>query len=201
MPKKKKKRTTKKGGKKTLKKLMSAGKKKGYLTYQQVNDILPEDIVSSEEIDEIFTLLGEEDIQIVDKEGAKKLEKEKARQREEDKKGKRPTALPRLPHLEDPVRMYLREMGQISLLSRQEEIRLAEEIENTAEKFKEALYQAKLAKKEILDIANKILRGEVNPEDFLDCEGDIKLKKYYNKLQTLTRRLRATKKRENIPSI
>ena len=115
---------------KTLKHLITLGKEKGYLTYEQVNGILPESVVSSEEIDDIFTALGEADIQIVDSEGAKEIEEDYARQKEEQsKKRKHPDVVERLPHLEDPVRMYLREMGQISLLSRDEEIRLAEEIE------------------------------------------------------------------------
>ena len=130
---------------KTMERLISLGKEKGYLTYEEVNEILPEDVVSSEEIDELFTALGEEDIQIVDSEGAKEIEEEIARQREEDKKGRRPTTLPRLPHLEDPVRMYLREMGQISLLSREDEIRLAEKIENAAERFKEVIFNVNLS--------------------------------------------------------
>jgi len=186
---------------KTMERLISLGKEKGYLTYEEVNEILPEDVVSSEEIDELFTALGEEDIQIVDSEGAKEIEEEIARQREEDKKGRRPTTLPRLPHLEDPVRMYLREMGQISLLSREDEIRLAEKIENAAERFKEVIFNVNLSKKEVLDVANRILRKEVNPEEFLDCIGDIKSAKFYKNLETLTRRLRATKKEEKVPQI
>jgi len=186
---------------KTMERLISLGKEKGYLTYEEVNEILPEDVVSSEEIDELFTALGEEDIQIVDSEGAKEIEEEIARQREEDKKGRRPTTLPRLPHLEDPVRMYLREMGQISLLSREDEIRLAEKIENAAERFKEVIFNVNLSKKEVLDVANRILRKEVNPEEFLDCIGDVKSAKFYKKLETLTRRLRTTKKEERVPQI
>ena len=81
-----KKKKTKKHKNKTLRKLLSLGKEKGYLTYEQINGILPEDVVSSEEIDELFTILGEEDIQIVDSESAKGIEKEAAREKEEDKK-------------------------------------------------------------------------------------------------------------------
>jgi RNA polymerase primary sigma factor len=201
MAKVKAKRTKKRKKNKTLKKLLSLGKEKGYLTYEQVNGILPEDVVSSEEIDELFTVLGEEDIQIVDSENAKEIEKVIAREKEEDKKGKRPTALPRLPHLEDPVRMYLREMGQISLLSREEEIRLAKRIESTAESFKSVAFRAKIAKKEILEVVGKILKREVNPEEFFNCEGDIKTGRFYKKLEVLTRRLRASKEEETIHSI
>ncbi len=196
-----KKRKTKKHKNKTLRKLLSLGKEKGYLTYEQINGILPEDVVSSEEIDELFTILGEEDIQIVDSESAKEIEKEIAREKEEDKKGKRPVALPRLSRLEDPVRMYLREMGQILLLNREEEIRIAKKIESTAEKFKDVVFKTKIAEKEILDVVNRILRKEVNPEEFLDYGGDIKAGKFYKKLETLARKLRATRREENIPSI
>ena len=195
------KKKTKEQRHKTLESLTSLGKEKGYLTYDQVNEILPEDVVSSEEIDEIFTALGDAEIQIVDSEGAKAIEEDIARQKEENKKGKRPSTLPRLPHLEDPVRMYLREMGQISLLSREEEIRLAKEIESSGKSFKEVIFNTCMARKEILELAIKIVKKEANPEEFIDEVPDIKGSRFYRKLQTLTRKLRTTKKQEKIPPI
>ncbi|MCK5305701.1 MAG: RNA polymerase sigma factor RpoD [Candidatus Omnitrophica bacterium] len=186
---------------KTLERLIALGKEKGYLTYDQVNEILPENVVSSEEIDDIFTSLGEVDIQIVDSEGAKEIEEDLARRKEEEKKGKRPVVLSRLSQLEDPVRMYLREMGQISLLSREEEIRLAKEIELSAYKFKMVIFGTMIAKNEVLKLAVKIVKKEVNPEEYFSDLPDVKGNKFYKKIQTLVRRLRATKKEENIAAV
>lgn len=184
---------------KTLKRLIILGKGKGYLTYEQVNEILPESVVSSEEIDDIFTVLGEADIQIVDSEGAKEIEEEYARRKEEQsKKGKHPDVIERLPHLEDPVRMYLREMGQISLLSREEEIRLAEEIEKREGQFKDVVFETRIAKIEILNILEKIVIKEFTPEDYLKEVPELKQVKFTKKIRGIAKRLRIMKKQESI---
>lgn len=196
-----KRKKTKEERHKTLERLLALGKKKGYLTYDEVNEILPEDVVSSEEIDEIFTSLGEADIQIVDSEGAKEIEEEAARQKEEDKKRKRPAALPQLPHLEDPVRMYLREMGQISLLSREEEIKLAKEIELAEKRFRAIIFDTKMAKRQILEFGCKILKKEINPEELINGIPDTKTNRFYKRIRSLVRKCRATKKEEKIPPI
>jgi RNA polymerase primary sigma factor len=181
-----------------LEHLIALGKEKGYLTYDQVNDVLPENVVSSEEIDDLFTSLGEADIQIVDAEGAKEIEKDYARQKEEAKKGKHPDVVERLPHLEDPVRMYLREMGQISLLSREEEIRLAERIEKCEAQFKEVVFRAKIAKTEILSILDDIIKKDTSPEDYLNEVPEFKQARFLKKLKTIAKKLRLTKKQESI---
>ena len=62
--------------KKDIEKIIAIGKQKGYLTYDEVNELLPEDISSSEDIDRIFELLGEEDIRLVENEQAKEIEKQ-----------------------------------------------------------------------------------------------------------------------------
>jgi RNA polymerase primary sigma factor len=184
---------------KALERLMALGKEKGYLTYEQVNSILPEDIISSEEIDDIFTTLGEADIQIVDSEGAKEIEEDYARQKEEEsKKGKHPDVVERLPHLEDPVRMYLREMGQISLLSREEEIRLAEEIEKCEAQFKDIVFETKIAKIEILGVLDKVLDKELAPEDYLNEVPEFKQAKFTKKIRSAAKKLRILKKQQGI---
>jgi RNA polymerase primary sigma factor len=184
---------------KTLERLITLGKEKGYLTYEQVNGILPENVVSSEEIDDIFTALGEADIQIVDSEGAKEIEEDYVRQKEErTKKGKHPDVVERLPHLEDPVRMYLREMGQISLLSREEEIRLAEEIEKCESQFKDIVFETRIAKIEILDILEKILNKEFTPEDYLNEVPEFKQGKFTKKIRSAAKKLRILKKQQTV---
>ena len=115
-----------------IEKLINLSKKKGYLTYEQVNNVLPEDMISSEEIENILLKLGNKNIEIVDAEEAKEIEEEKDEAVEEA-----PLRAPlHLPRMEDPVKMYLREMGQISLLSREEEIRLAKEIEEAENQYR-----------------------------------------------------------------
>jgi len=70
--------------KKDVEKIIALGRQKGYLTYDEVNDLLPEDISSSEDIDQIFELLGNEDIQLVESEDDKQLEEKQAAALKED---------------------------------------------------------------------------------------------------------------------
>ena len=105
-----------------LDELIERGKRKGHLTYQELNDLLPDEITSSDQVDDILVKLGDTGIKIVPTDEAARAERAKA-MREKAK------AAPREPGMDDPVRMYLREMGQVPLLTRDEEIALAMEIE------------------------------------------------------------------------
>ena len=184
---------------KQLEKLIAAGREKGHLTYEEVNDILPENIVSSEEIDEILTMLGNENIEIVAVE--QKPELEKAVAREETALKPRQEVLPRLARMDDPVRMYLRQMGQIPLVSREEEIRLAKEIEAAENKFRQVVFESPRAKRWILDVANKIVKGEFNLEETVREEASLDRDKLLKKISLLICKLRATRKQENIVSL
>ncbi|UCB57084.1 MAG: RNA polymerase sigma factor RpoD [Candidatus Omnitrophota bacterium] len=185
---------------KQLEKLVAAGRQKGCLTYEEVNDILPENIVSSEEIDEILAMLGNENIEIVAQET--KPEPEKAPPAEEEPGVKaKPESLPRLGRMDDPVRMYLRQMGQIPLVSREEELRLAKEIEAAEHNFRQAVFDCLRAKGEVLNVANKILKGEFNLEEAVREEPSLNREKLLKKLSVLVSKLRATRKQENIASL
>src|SRR6266404_1694682 len=133
----------KKGGKATerkeVKDLLALGRDKGFLTYDEVNDALPSDIVSSDQIDDVMSMFGDNDIAIVDEANKVKLPEtkppepepvhakaaeeeaeEKKEQEEEDNYSKS----------NDPVRMYLRKMGSVSLLTREGEVEIAKRIED-----------------------------------------------------------------------
>ena len=191
--------TSKKNRLKQVEALIAAGKEKGQLTYEEVNSILPENIVSSKEIDEILTMLGNENIAIVAQETKPQLEKGAFEEEPEIKP--KPQALPRLTRMDDPVRMYLRQMGQISLVSREEEIRLAKEIEEAENRFRQAVFNCPRAKREVLNIANKIAGLEFNLEESVREEASLNRDKPLKKISLLSARLRATRKHENIASL
>ena len=111
--------------------LISRGKEKGYLTYEEVNDVLPPDVVTPEQIDDLMHLFGENEIDIVDT--TTKGEKIAAAKGERGKDGSSGEGTPASKSdsvsIDDPVRLYLREMGTISLLTRKGEVEIAKRIE------------------------------------------------------------------------
>lgn len=174
---------------KDMEKIIALGRQKGFLTYDEVNDMLPEDLSSSEEIDKLFELLGNEDIRLIESEEDKSVEKP-APIIKEDLISEQLKAEERFLPLDDPVKMYLKQMGSISLLSRENEIELAKKIEEAEEKFKRAALATKLCRNETLSVAEEILEGKINFEEVV--KEDIKVKKnnVLNKVRRITRRLR-----------
>ena len=182
-----------------LKKLIALGKEKGRLTYEEVNEILPEKITSSEEIDEILTILGNEHIEIVEGEppaqgaevppgsaeptgephaaahppeeghGAQAFSEEEELLEEEEARAEEAGEEPRAP-MDDPVRMYLRQMGQIPLLSREEELRLAKEIKEAERHYRASVLSTQWAKRHVLELIRRIIEGEANLDELLHEE-------------------------------
>ena len=135
-----------------VQKLVSLGKSKGYLTYDDVNSALPDEMESSEDIDQVFDLLDGKDIKIVESEEESDVENEDREQeirrlREEQEKEENVYSDKFIP-LDDPVKMYLKQMGSIPLLSRENEITLAKRIEYAEIKCAEALFKPAFARRE-----------------------------------------------------
>ncbi|MCK4809351.1 MAG: RNA polymerase sigma factor RpoD [Candidatus Omnitrophica bacterium] len=166
-----------------IEQLTDLGKKKGYLTYDEINHFLSEDIVNADDLDIILERLDKQNISVLESKEVTEWEKEK------EKKTLRRETLT----VDDPVKMYLKQMGQIPLLSREEEIRLAKEIEAREEHLRELVYSTPLAKEAFLGICIKLIEGDLNPDDFVkgeikDKDKEIKrLKKLYNKLVRVKR--------------
>ncbi|MCM8812238.1 MAG: RNA polymerase sigma factor RpoD [Candidatus Omnitrophica bacterium] len=189
-----------------LKKLIALGKEKGKLTYEEVNNLLPEDITSSEEIEEVLTMLGNENIEIVDAEEVKMEtegdEKEDVLEVAEfgeespdiaEEKSEEEEAPARSEPVDDPVRMYLRQMGQIPLLTREEELRLAKEIKDAEIHYREILFSTVMAPREILSLVDRIKAKEVNPEEYVTEDFRRKDERLVPKLSRLARKIRATR--------
>ncbi len=162
--------------KQDIEKLVLLGKKKGFLTYDEVNEALSETVDSSEEIDKVFDVLDGKDIKVVesdDGENKGSLKKETREQevrrvREENKEDD--VYSDKFIPLDDPVKMYLKQMGSIPLLSRENEINLAKRIEEAEIKFAEALYKSAFARKEALKAIARVLNEEINVEDIIKDE-------------------------------
>src|SRR5919106_3399278 len=122
-----------KKGMKEVKKLIDLGKEKGYLTYDEVNDMLPADVVSPDQIDDVMSLFGEMDIEVIDANQRVAIsgKTDELPDEDEDEEGDVEMEVDGEMGAKtgDPVRMYLREMGTVSLLSREGEVEIAKKIE------------------------------------------------------------------------
>ena len=152
-----------------FKKLLALGVEKGFLTYDDVNDLLPSDVTSSDQIDDIIMLFGEKNIDIIDTEkGEKLLVKKEPDEHPDAKKDDVQSLLPALGRTGDPVKMYLREMGMVSLLSREGEIELAKVIEEGARESLEAVFSVDVSVKDVINIGKQLKSGEIRVRSILD---------------------------------
>jgi len=148
--------------KKAIMALLKKGKKQGYLTYDEINELLPEDMLSPEQIDETFMMFDDNEIQIVDEKKKKsiiKLTKTKV------KKVKRPvTRDSDFGTVTDPVKMYLREMGLVTLLSREGEVEIAKKIEAGEQEVLHALLETTFGVENIAALGDEIEAGAIRPK-------------------------------------
>ncbi|MDD4908274.1 MAG: RNA polymerase sigma factor RpoD [Candidatus Omnitrophica bacterium] len=182
--------------KKEIKKIIALGKQKGFLTYDEVNNLLPEDISSVDEIDQVFDLLGSEDIQIVDNEEAKNItpaDKQMLDTSKNEFAEEQAKVEDKFLPLDDPVRMYLKQMGTISLLSREDEIELAKKIEEAENKFRRAVLSTKFAKGKMLEVADEIIEGSLSLEEMVKEDVSIRRNHVLNKIKRLNRTLKKTR--------
>ncbi|MFH0944108.1 MAG: RNA polymerase sigma factor RpoD [Planctomycetota bacterium] len=140
--------------------LLERGRKKGFVTYEEMNQILPDDVVSGENIDTILNMLEEQGVELIDEadlvDGERRPKKKGARVETE---GFSQTGGSE--KIDDPVRMYLTQMGEIPLLSRSEEIDLAKRIETTRRAFRKLILSSGFAFREAIRILDDVLMGEL----------------------------------------
>jgi RNA polymerase primary sigma factor len=145
--------------KKTLDKLISKGKKQGFLTYDEINKALPDDTLSLDQIDETLIMLNDLDIEIID---------EKKNKLTRSKKIKiSGTPAPEFGSVTDPVKMYLREMGLVTLLSREGEVVIAKEIEAGEQEVLKALIDTNIVAECIIGLGNQIENREIRLKQVL----------------------------------
>ncbi|MBI4368358.1 MAG: RNA polymerase sigma factor RpoD [Candidatus Omnitrophica bacterium] len=188
-----------------LGKLVSLGKRQGYLTYEQINNLLPSDTASAEKIEEVVSALTEKNIEITTSPIQKDVEPEEKHEtkkiKDSSSEDKEHVAEFERGRMDDPVRTYLRQMGQIPLLTRSQEIALAKRIEEAEERLKEVVFETRAARFEVLRLANQIIDDEINLESIIDEDQESKLLVTKKKLKALTRRLRASRRNSDLASL
>jgi RNA polymerase primary sigma factor len=143
-----------------IKKLIDTGKEKGYLTYDQVNDLIPHDVHSPEDLDDLLTTIGTQGIDVL--EGPKLPSAALDKKFDEDEAGEdveldlTPGALEKT---NDPVRMYLREMGTVPLLTREGEVEIAKRIERGQIRVLKALSRSPIVINELLGLGEDLKKS------------------------------------------
>jgi RNA polymerase primary sigma factor len=160
-----KKAPDKKVDKTAIAELLSKGKKQGYLTYDEINELLPEDMLSPDQIDETLMLFDDNGIEVVDEKQNKKVAKIKAPV--ESKAVSDDLDAGDYGSVTDPVKMYLREMGMVTLLSREGEVEIAKRIEAGEQEVLRALLGATTGVKAIIELGEKIANGALRPKHVL----------------------------------
>jgi RNA polymerase primary sigma factor len=164
-----------------VRKMIKAAKKRGYVTHDELNAVMPSEEVTSDHIEDIYAMLNEMGINVVDSEEADAEEPEAAQEADEEetegelvevtpkplatKEAKEPTE-----RTDDPVRMYLREMGSVELLSREGEIAIAKRIEAGREAMIAGLCESPLTFQAVIIWREELNNGKIFLRDILDLE-------------------------------
>ena len=131
-----------------VKELVRLAQEQGYLTYGDINDALPDTLITPEDLDEIYIKLRNLEVEIVDQ---AEVDRVKQPEPEEDDEKTR------LDILDDPVRMYLKQMGQVPLLTREQEVEISKRIEGAENEVKRIVYAFGFSAKEHIALAEKLI--------------------------------------------
>lgn len=161
---------------KEIKKLLDMGVQRGYLTYEEVNELMPPEVITSEAIDEVMNLLSENEIEVID--SAKR-----PKESEDDDEGDEAPIIPGsvigveeseespvptdLARGADPVKLYLKKMGSVSLLTREGEVEIAKRIEEGEVDILRALLASKLGTLAIVDLGERLETGRTKVKDVI----------------------------------
>jgi RNA polymerase primary sigma factor len=197
-----------------IKKLIDAGKEKGYLTYSEVNDLIPHDVHSPEDLDDLLTTIGTQGIDVLEGPSKLPLDKKFDQELEAGEDVELDLTPGALEKTNDPVRMYLREMGTVPLLTREGEVEIAKRIERGQLRVLKALSRSPIVIREILAMGEDLKRGvrsikeivtfdeEELTEEILvnrlkDVTGQVDdLNKHYKKAMQLTEKLQAVSQKK-----
>jgi RNA polymerase primary sigma factor len=183
-----------------VKNLIEEGKKRGFVTYDELNKVLPDDMVSPDKLDTILQMMDDLGIEMVETaaEGGEKGEagfepddEEREFEEPQEVESKRAGVSEKI---DDPVRMYLTQMGEIPLLSREDELRLAKRIEITRKRFRTKVLESPIAVIEAIQILEDVKNGELAFDRTLKADSAIDVSKFevLDRLPQVIDRIRQT---------
>lgn len=158
-------------GEKAIKQLLTLGKQRGYISYEELNEVLPEEKLSSEQIEDIMSMISEMGINVVEDEEIEQEEKSKLlRADAESEEESSSVEAVEVGRTDDPVRLYLREMGSVELLSREGEIEIAKRIEAGREMMIGAICESPLTIRAIVTWRDALSQDQMLLRDIIDIE-------------------------------
>jgi RNA polymerase primary sigma factor len=166
-----------------IKELLRLAQEQGYLTYNDINEALPDGVVSADDLDEIYSKLRNLEVEIVDQAEVDRVKQPEPEEEEEKV---------RLDILDDPVRMYLKQMGQVPLLTREQEVEISKRIEDAENEVKRIIYGFGFAGKEHIALAEKLI-SEPPKERFDRVIVDKKIEGRENHLKDLRKLVKAVR--------
>lgn len=170
-----------------IRQLIRQSKEQGYLTFDDINEALPQSIENQEEIDNVLSILQNLEIEILEPDQVEDYKQRMEEAEEEETRSSQHDIL------DDPVRMYLKQMGQVPLLTREQEVEISKRIENAELKAQEALFQATAVGAHIAYLGQRLLNRE---ERFDRIVIDKKIESRENYFKTLPKLVEATQKGE-----
>ena len=169
--------------------MIDTGKEKGYLTYGEVNDLIPEGITSAEDLDDLLTTINTQGIDVLN--GDEKFEgRDKYGEESDENEDVELDLTPgQLEKTNDPVRMYLREMGTVPLLTREGEVEIAKRIERGQNRVMKAISRSSIVIREIMALGEDLKRGVRNVKEVVTFDEEELTE------EVVTARVKATVKR------
>ena len=154
-------------GQAKIEEIIKLGKEKGFITFDEVNNMLEDYEVSLTQMDEVFALLGDNDVRYIDKEDASEIKVGSKPERTQQEAVASPPT-----HTTDPIKMYLKEMREIPLLTHEEEIALAMKIEAAENRLRDTVFEIGYALKEVNMLKDKIKNKLIDIDEFFKEKQD-----------------------------
>lgn len=159
-----------------MEELVALAKEQGYITYEEINEILPMSFDTPELIDQVLIFLAGMDVQVLNQQEVERQKEKKKEAKELEGIAKRAEGTP-----DDPVRMYLKEMGSVPLLTREEEVEISKRIEKAQIQIEKIILRFRYSSKEAISIANYLITGK-DRFDKIISEKEVEDKNSYLKL-------------------